>query len=188
VLTALVDELDPPRVVFYAGDHARGADLRMAMSEAGRLSTPLLSWDALIYGAAGGSYLERIGPANASGTYAAHASLPDQKFSWADAYRRRFGAEPDEYAGAGYACTELVVAALKAASEAGTSSSAVRDFVRAYLVDPARSYETVLGTVAFDANGDALRQFVTFYRIDASAAGGAGEWVIAKKQDFGPAL
>lgn len=48
-------------------------------------------------------------------------------------------------------------------------------------------YETVLGTVGFDTNGDSLRQFVTFYRVDPSAGGGSGDWVVLKKQDFGPA-
>jgi hypothetical protein len=28
---------------------------------------------------------------------------------------------------------------------------------------------------------------VTLYRVEASAAGGAGDWVNYKKQDFGPA-
>ncbi len=59
--------------------------------------------------------------------------------------------------------------------------------LRAYAVDPAHRYETILGTAGFDANGDALQQFVTFYRVEASAGGGAGDWVFFKKQDFGPA-
>ncbi len=42
-----------------------------------------------------------------------------------------------------------------------------------------------MGAVGFDANGDALQQFVTFYRVQSSGA--SGDWVIFKKQDFGPA-
>jgi hypothetical protein len=30
-------------------------------------------------------------------------------------------------------------------------------------------------------------KFVNFYRVDPSAAGGSGDWVFFKKQDFGPA-
>jgi branched-chain amino acid transport system substrate-binding protein len=187
VLAPFADELDAPRVVFFGGDPTRGAALRVAMAEAGRLSTPFLSWDALLYPSPGDpSYLQLVGAAAAAGSYVAHASLPDQKFSWADAYRHRFGSQPDEYAAAGYACVEIVAEALDAALAAGSGAD-VRESVRAYVIDPSHRYETVLGTVAFDQNGDAIRQFVTFYRVDPSGAGGAGEWVIAKKQDFGPA-
>ena len=44
-----------------------------------------------------------------------------------------------------------------------------------------------LPALGFDANGDSLQQFVTFYRIDKSAKDGAGDWVIMKQQDFGSA-
>ena len=44
----------------------------------------------------------------------------------------------------------------------------------------------VLGTAGFDANGDATQQFVSFLRVDPAAAGGAGDWVLVKHQDFGP--
>jgi len=188
VLAPLADELDPPRLVFFEGAADTAAALRLAMAEAGRLSIPLLSWDALLYGPGGRTtaYIERVGPAAAVGSYAAHASLPDQKFSFADAYRRRFGSEPDEYAGAGYACVEIVAASQRAAA-GGVAGTAAREAVRSYAVDQDHRFETVLGTVAFDANGDALRQFVTFYRVEPSAASGSGDWVIVKKQDFGPA-
>jgi hypothetical protein len=41
--------------------------------------------------------------------------------------------------------------------------------------------------MGFDTNGDAIQQFVTLYRVEASAAGGKGDWVFDKQQDFGPA-
>src|SRR5262245_14689 len=47
-------------------------------------------------------------------------------------------------------------------------------------------YETVLGTVGFDANGDSTQQMISFYRVDPEAADGAGDWVLMKQQDFGP--
>ena len=57
--------------------------------------------------------------------------------------------------------------------------------MRAYAI--AHRFDTVIGDVRFDANGDLIHQFVTFYRVDPSAVGGKGDWVIAKQQDFGPA-
>ena len=188
VLTTL-DDVIPPELVFYGGnDGNSAAALRSAMADAGASSTPLLTWDPILDGNGTNpySYIGQVG-IPAVGSYAAHASLPDQKFSFANAYRQRFGTEPDEYAAAGYACVEIIVAALRGIAPDGPAVDEVRELLRAYVVEPERRWETVLGTVGFDANGDALQQFVTFYRVEASAAGGAGDWVIFKKQDFGPA-
>jgi ABC-type branched-subunit amino acid transport system substrate-binding protein/DNA-binding SARP family transcriptional activator len=188
-LAPLTKELNPPGLVFFGGDSEAGAAIRLAMADADRASTPLLSWDALLDGSGAdpGSYIQRVGIEAAVGSYVAHASLPDQKFSFADAYRQRFGTEPDEYSAAGYACVEIIVAAMRGIAADGPAVNEVRELVRAYAVDPEHRYETVVGTVGFDANGDARQQFVTFYRVEASAAGGNGDWVIFKKQDFGPA-
>jgi DNA-binding SARP family transcriptional activator/ABC-type branched-subunit amino acid transport system substrate-binding protein len=184
----------PPRVVFFAGDAERAGAVRRAMADGGWLTTPFLSWDGLLYpsdvfepGMGPGPYVDSAGIGIANDTYAAHASVPDHKSSFAAAYRARFGEEPDEYAAAGYACVEIIVAALREIAPLGPTSDRVRDLVRAYVVDPQHRFETVIGNTAFDANGDSLQQFVTFYRFDATAAGGAGTWVVFKKQDFGPA-
>ena len=188
VLTTLDDAI-PPGLVFYGGnDRDSAAALRSAMADAGVAATPLLSWDPLLDGNGINpySYIGQVG-ASAVGSYAAHASLPDHKFSFADAYRERFATEPDEYAAAGYACVEIIATAMRGIAPRGPAAGEVRELVRGYAVEPGRRYETVLGTVGFDANGDALQQFVTFYRVEQSAAGGTGDWVIFKKQDFGPA-
>lgn len=58
--------------------------------------------------------------------------------------------------------------------------------MRAYATDPDHHFPTVLGSVSFDANGDAVQQFVTFFRVDPSAAKGKGDWVVSKTQDYGP--
>jgi hypothetical protein len=63
----------------------------------------------------------------------------------------------------------------------------VRDAVRAHAVDPTSSFDTIVGPVSFDANGDSVHQVVSYYRVDTAAAGGLGDWVIVKQQDFGPA-
>lgn len=193
---ALAPLADPatPEVVFFAGEAERAGAVRRAMADGGWLAVPFLSWDPLLHnsdvfapGTGAGLYVAIAGAAVANGTYAAHASVPDHKFSFASAYRARFGREPDEYAAAGYACVEIVAAALRGIAPLGPASDRVRDLVRAYVVDPQHRYETVIGNVGFDANGDTLQQFVTFYRFDATAAGGAGRWDVLKKQDFGPA-
>jgi len=57
--------------------------------------------------------------------------------------------------------------------------------LRAALVDPRRRYDTVLGTVGFDENGDSSQQFVTILRVDPAALDGAGDWAQLNQQDFG---
>ena len=59
--------------------------------------------------------------------------------------------------------------------------------MRVHAVDPAHRFETVLGTVGFDANGDSIQQFVTLFRVDPQAAEGAGDWVVVDQQDYGVA-
>jgi DNA-binding SARP family transcriptional activator/ABC-type branched-subunit amino acid transport system substrate-binding protein len=190
VLAPLDSSGSLPDLVFFGGETDTGAvTIRRTMAETGHTATPLLSWDFLFDGSGRdpGSYLAQVGMPAAVGTYVAHASLPDPKFSFTDAYRQRFGAAPDEYAPGGYACVEIIAAALRRVAPEGPSAAELREVVRGYVVDPSHRYETVLGSVGFDANGDTLQQFVTFYRVEASAADGAGDWTTFDKQDFGPA-
>jgi ABC-type branched-subunit amino acid transport system substrate-binding protein/DNA-binding SARP family transcriptional activator len=190
VLIPLSEEsANPPRVVFYGGNPEPGAALRRVMVDRGWASIPFLSWDFLRQGSGSdqGSYLQRVGKGAAVGSYVAHASLPDHKASFADAYRQRFGFAPDEYAAAAHACVEVIAAAMTDAAMRRPTAATLRGLVRDAAVNPAARYETVLGTIGFDANGDTLQQFVTFYRVEASAANGTGDWVIFTKQDFGPA-
>jgi DNA-binding SARP family transcriptional activator/ABC-type branched-subunit amino acid transport system substrate-binding protein len=190
VLAPLDSASGPPDLVFFGGETDTGAvTIRRTMAGMGHTATPLLSWDFLFDGSGRdpGSYLQQVGMPAAVGTYVAHASLPDPKFSFTDAYRQRFGADPDEYAPGGYACLEIIAAALRGVAPEGPSADELRELVRAYVVDQSHRYETVLGSIGFDANGDALQQFVTFYRVEELAADGAGDWTIFDKQDFGPA-
>jgi ABC-type branched-subunit amino acid transport system substrate-binding protein/class 3 adenylate cyclase len=182
------DRNQVPGVVFFGGfTDTGGAQLRLAMADAGLGDVPFLSWDGLSGpGSESGSFIQQVGEA-ARGSYIAHASLGPHKASFADAYRTAYGEEPDEYAAAAYACVEVIVASLRAVAQSGPSSDTLREALRAYAVDTTHRYETVLGTVGFDANGDSIQQFVTFYRGDPTAAGGSGDWVISKQQDFGPA-
>ena len=180
---------DAPTAVFFGGFTDTGAAaVRTAMMAAGKGAIPFVSWDGIQDGSGAdkGSFLQSTGSA-AVGSYFSHAAIALPKATFVDRYLARFGVAPDEYAAAAYACAEVIFEALRKVSTTGPSADALREAVRAYAVDPTHRYETVIGTVGFDANGDSLQQFVTFYRVDPSAAGGKGDWVIAKQQDYGPA-
>jgi branched-chain amino acid transport system substrate-binding protein len=182
-------ETDAPSAVFFGGFTGTGAPgLRTAMAAAGKAAIPFVSWDGIQdgSGADDGSFLQLAGSA-APGSYFSHAAIPLPKADFVERYRARYGSEPDEYSAAAYACAQVIIEALRSVATTGPSAAGLREAVRAYAVDPAHRYETVLGTGGFDANGDSLQQFVTFYRVDPSAAGGKGDWVISKQQDYGPA-
>ena len=174
-------------VVFFGGfSSSVAAGLRASMVDAGYSDTPFLVGDALLgSGADEGFYLNDVGEAGA-GSYASHSSIGPYRASFIDAYRAAFGEEPNEYDASAYACTEMIIQSLRAIAESGPSADALREALRAYAVDPAHRFDTVLGTVGFDPNGDSIQQFVTLYRVDPAAAGGAGDWVVIKQQDYGP--
>ena len=178
---------DPPDVVLFAGEESSGASaVRRAMRKAGHESTPLISWDGILgSGAAAGSYLQRAGKA-AAGSYVALTAFAPPRADFVEAYRAAFGEDPTDSASAAYACAQVVLASLEAIAENGPSAGELRETLRAHAVDPANRYETVIGTVGFDANGDSTQQMVSFLRVDPQAAGGAGDWVLMKQQDFGP--
>ena len=157
------------------------------MRTAGLGSTPFLSWDTILdgSGAVHDSYLQRAGAA-AAGTYTGNTSIPPPRADFVEAYRAKFGEEPNQYAAAAYACMQIVLASLEAIAENGPDANELRGALRAHAVDPARRYQTVLGTLGFDANGDSTQQVVSFLRVDPAAADGAGDWVVVKQQNFGP--
>ena len=178
-----------PDIVFFSGATNSGApDVRRAMHAARLGSTPFLSWDAILDGAGNneGSYLQLSGAA-AAGSYSGQPSIPPPRADFVDAYRAAFGEEPNQYAAAAYACAQIVLASLEAIAEDGPAASELREALRAHAVDPDRRHATVLGTIGVDANGDSTQQVVSLLRVDPAAADGAGDWVLVKQQDFGPA-
>jgi ABC-type branched-subunit amino acid transport system substrate-binding protein len=184
-----LDDASAPDVVVFVGDtHSCAAEVRRAMREAGHESTPFVSSDGLLdgSGAAAGSYLHRAGKA-AAGTYASLASIAPPRADFVDAYRSAFGEEPTDSAAAAYACVQVILASLEAIAADGPDAAGLREALRAYAVDPDHRVETVIGTVGFDTNGDSTQQMVSFLRVDPQAADGAGDWVLMKQQDFGPA-
>src|SRR5262249_2916455 len=151
-------------------------------------SLPFVSWDGI--GGSGsqpGSFIQRAGRA-AVGSYQSHSSFASPNHAFVNAYLEKFGSEPDEYAGAAYACTQVILEALRRVAAHGASAAGLREALRAQAVDPSHRYATTLGTIGFDANGDSSQQFVTFYHVDPTADGGKGDWVIdGQPQDYGPA-
>jgi branched-chain amino acid transport system substrate-binding protein len=179
---------DPRMGVYFGGFAATGAPkVRKAMVTSGLGKLPFVSWDGIGgSGADAGSFIQLAGRA-AVGSHQSSASFAPPKADFVNAYRARFGHEPDAYTVATYACAQVILDALRVVASKGASATGMREALRAAAVDPGRQYSTVLGTIGFDSNGDSRQQFVTFYRVDPAADGGKGDWVIEKQQDYGPA-
>ncbi|MDT4935471.1 MAG: branched-chain amino acid transport system substrate-binding protein [Pseudonocardiales bacterium] len=182
-----------PTLVFFGGLTDGGApQLRQAMIQAGHADWPFVSWDGLWdgSGATADSFISLAGAA-ANGSYVSHPTVGTIRAEFEQHYRAAYGDVPagplNDYTAAAYACVQIVIASLDAAHGVGSDPTAVRDAVRAHAVDPTSSFDTVVGPVSFDANGDSVHQVVSYYRVDTAAAGGLGDWVIVKQQDFGPA-
>lgn len=189
VLDPLSRDSGAPTLVFFGGFTDSGApELRRATVAGGHGDLPLLSWDGIYDGSSAdtGSYIQRTGEA-AVGTYSSLPSVGPIRADFEQRFRAAYGAAPDDYTAAAYACTEVILQAMGEAVKTASSPEDLREAIREYAVNPANRFRTVLGTVGFDANGDSLQQIVTLYRVGASAPGTALDWLIEKQQDFGPA-
>jgi ABC-type branched-subunit amino acid transport system substrate-binding protein/class 3 adenylate cyclase len=190
LLEPIFNGSNPPDAVFFSGaTWGGGPQVRRAMADLGQGDKPLLAWDAMLDGPGSvpTTYIDQTGAELAAGTYASQSSLPDAKFSFVEAYRERFGAEPDQWAAGAYTCIQIFIDALRNTAYQNMSAAQLREAVRAYAVDPERQYETVIGNIGFDQNGDNIRQFVAIFRVDPASEGGLGNWVLVTKKDYGPA-
>ncbi len=188
ILTPLDDSSGGPWAVYFGGLGDGGAALKQAMVSGGHADVPLVSWDGLFDGSGSddGSYINLAGPA-AANSYVTQSSLAPARADFGERYRAAFGADPNPYAAAAYACTQVVIDALAQAARDGVDASGLREAVRAFAVNPASRFDTALGSVSFDANGDSTSQYVTLYAVDTGANSGTGDWVYLDQQDFGPA-
>jgi class 3 adenylate cyclase/ABC-type branched-subunit amino acid transport system substrate-binding protein len=189
---AVLDSADAPDLVFFGGFTNSGApEVKRAMFEGGHADIPFLGWDGLWDGSGwrDESFMAISGD-QATGAYVSHPTVGIIQAGFERRYREAHGDLPQnptyEYAAAAYACVEIIAQALEVAVAAGVAPADLRETVRQHVVETG-NFDTVVGPVSFDENGDSLRQIVSFYRADPDAAGGAGDWLQIKQQDFGPA-
>jgi len=63
--------------------------------------------------------------------------------------------------------------------------NALRAAVAAAASDTTKTYDTVLGPVTFDENGDTSQKVVSIYKVDTAADSGKGDWVLAEEIEAG---
>ena len=169
---ALVVQADPD-AVFYDGPGDLGAHLAMTIAAA-RGDLPMVSLDTILDGprSAVGSFLNVAGRA-ASNVYAVFPAGfdPIRGLDVAAAHIAAFNTRPTRYAFGAYACAEIVQAALDGLELSPSADLAAwREAVRAAVTEEGRTYQTVLGAVTFDRNGDATPVRVSVYRADPAVS------------------
>lgn len=173
-----------PDVIMYGGVTTSGLGLfRKQMAQQGLSDIPFVGGDGIVDGSAAtaSSFLNIAGDgaANSYGTVAAIHDIPNPDKFAAD-YKAKFNSDPGSYSAPGYACTQIFLQALKEAGTGVTDLAQLREKIRAYVADPSHKYETALGTVGFDENGDTTQHTISYYQYDATAK----DWKFLKQRDF----
>jgi branched-chain amino acid transport system substrate-binding protein len=194
ILTAAKDK--NPDIVYYGGVTTSGGGLlRKQMPHVGMGDLPFVGPDGIVDGAgdATGSFINIAGPAaaNSYGTIAAIGDF-EGKADFDARYAEHYKADADfktagAYSGPAYACAQVILKGLEEFLKANPNADAkaIREGVRAYATNPANSFDTVVGKISFDAEGDNTAKFISFYKSDMSAKDGKGNWIFEKQQDFG---
>lgn len=165
-------------VVYYGGVTTGGGGfLRKQMAAAGMANIPLIGGDGINDGSAStaSSFLNLAGSQGDQNTYStvpAVHEIPNQA-EFAARYKAMFGKEPGAYSASAYACTEIILEALK---NAGND----REKIRAYVTDSSHKYDTVLGTLSFDENGDTTQRIISEYKF------ADGDWQFMTQRNYAP--
>ena len=168
-----------PDSFFYGGVTSSGAGLvRKAMIQAG-LSVPFYGGDGIQDGNGDGSYIAVAGDASAD-SFSSVAAIHDipAAADFAAKYKAKFGEDPGSYSASGYACAQIIIEAIKAAIAGG---EVTRETVRAAAVTAGATYQTVLGPVGFDENGDTTQKVISLYKVEN------GDWVFDSQIDYATA-
>lgn len=170
--------------VFFDGPALEGARVLAAIS--GATDVPFVGLDIILDGprSASGSFLDVAGGGgdDAYGVFPTGAD-PILGSKVASEYQSAYGHPPENYVLAGYACASIILDALERLDAASlTDPGDWRDALRAEVTTPGRRYETAIGAVTFDANGDAQPQRVSIYRGDVNA----GDWTFWEMLELAP--
>jgi branched-chain amino acid transport system substrate-binding protein len=175
-----------PEAIYFGGVTATGgARILKAAIQAG-LDVPYIGPDGIYdgSGATANSFLNLAG-ADAKNAYATAAAVGDYpgREEFEARYQAEYGSAPTGYSATGYACAQVVIAALNKANPSG-DMAAVREAVRAAAVDTSVTYDSVIGSFKFDENGDTSQKIISFYAFDPAGADGKGDWVFKEQLDF----
>ena len=178
-----------PEAIYFGGVTATGgARILLAASQVGLGDVPYVGPDGINDGTGEtkDSFLNLAGAAgkNAFSTLAGPGTF-EKKDAFDAAYKAEYGTDATGYAGQGYACAQVVLDALKrAAATNPADKTALKEAVRVAGTDTSAKYDTIVGQITFDANGDTSQKIVSIYSVDTAAANGKGDWKFATQVDY----
>jgi branched-chain amino acid transport system substrate-binding protein len=183
-----------PEAVYLGGTTPTGMGLalKQARTVAGMENIPFMGPDGVADLGPGGTEGATITVAGSAahdvyGTVAGIRDIPNAQQFTAD-YTAMFKDAPGAYSSGAYACAQVIIAGIAKAVAAGeTDPAAIRETVRAGATAPGNSFDTVIGTLSFDKNGDNTHPYMSFYKTDLTLPGvngGTGNWTFVKQQAF----
>jgi branched-chain amino acid transport system substrate-binding protein len=172
-----------PDAVFFDGRGELGGTLlRALVSSAADL--PLVALDGIVDGpsSASGTFLNAAGASRENAYAIIPASFDRVRGLEVEAaHIAAYGARPVRHAFGGYACAEVILAALARMDLPPWADLAGwREALRAEVTEPGRRYQTVLGDFAFDANGDPTPVRVSVFHADDAL----GDWAFSEVVDI----
>jgi branched-chain amino acid transport system substrate-binding protein len=184
-----------PDGVYYGGVVPSGGGLLLKQLRQQGLTIPFTGPDGIKNGSGKdeGALIQIAGADAAANTYATVAAIGDfpAKAEFDAAYTEHFKdaadfQTPGAYSGPAHACATVMLKSLEEFLKANPDAdqAAIREGVRAYAADPSHSFDTVLGTGAFDKNGDTTQPFISFYEVDPTLVDGAGDWAFKEQLSF----
>ncbi len=141
-----------PDVVFAPGNYGDSA-LMIRQARTLKITAPFLggdTWEAPEFIKIGGDAVEG---ATLSTHYSVQASPTDAAKKFVDAYKKKFGKDPNAFAALGYDAYLVIMEAIKAANKA--DPALIRDNLA-----KTKNFKGVTGTITMDANRDANKSAV----------------------------
>lgn len=180
-----------PAAVYLAGTtpSGMGLALKQGRTVAGFETIPFMGPDGVADlgdGNTQGSTINIAGQAaaNVFGTVAGVHDIPDAAKFQTD-YKAAFGTDPGAYSAIAYACAQVIISGIQKAVAAGTTDyKGIREAVRANTTAAGNSFNTIIGPVSFDVNGDTTSPYMSFYKTDLTLNNNVGGWTWIKQQAF----
>jgi branched-chain amino acid transport system substrate-binding protein len=180
-----------PAAVYLAGTTPTGMGLALKQGRTvtGFETIPFMGPDGVADlgdGNTQGSTINIAGQAaaNVYGTVAGIHDIPDAAKFQSD-YKAAFGSDPGAYSAIAYACAQVIIQGIqKAVAGGATDLAAIREAVRAGTTASGNSFDTIIGKVSFDVNGDTTSPYMSFYKTDLTLNNGVGGWTWVKQQAF----
>jgi branched-chain amino acid transport system substrate-binding protein len=174
-----------PEAIYFGGVTATGgARILKAAVQVGLGDVPYVGPDGIQdgSGATPDSFLNLAGD-DAKNSYATLAGIGtfDQKAKFDADYKAEYNIDATGYAAQGFACAQVMIDALGRAGATNPANlAALREAVRAAMVDTTHTYKTIQGDITFNADGDTSQKIVSIYSYDATAK----DWKFENQVDY----